>query len=195
MEITITTHIFNLIKRSAGRVACACILLALVVMPQGCIAPPPLPPLPPLPEWTQTYEGATLPDDQEVKLYHQLELKFYYRTIIVIDNVIYTKAHDDPKITYKLKPGVHRIDYYRKVGERAWAIGGFTIEMKAGHTYVLKHEFDTNFHLFYFRPWETTVILRDKTDDEDVRMEHFPSPMSWDSDIQKLYEKYMEVGK
>ena len=162
------------------------LLLFLILFLSGCMASPHIP------EWTQTYEGVSLPDNQEVKLYHKFT---NYREVIVIDNMIYTKSRDEPKVDYKLIPGLHRIDYYLRVPKRGWAIGGFTIEMKAGHTYVLKHEFDTNFHLFYFRPWETTVILRDKTDDEDVRMEHFPSPMSWDSDIQKLYEKYMEVGK
>jgi len=141
-----------------------------------------------VPKWTQTYEGSALPDDQEVKLYHQFK---FYSSVIVIDNVIYTKSVDDPKVEYKLAPGTHNIDYYLNNYSHGWAIGGFTIDMKAGHTYVLKH--DSEPHMF--KPWEATVILQDKTEDENVRIKHFPSLMSWDEDIQKLYEKYMEVGK
>jgi hypothetical protein len=110
----------------------------------------------------------------------------------VIDNVIYANSREYPKYEYRLKPGVHRIDYYLNVYSRGWGIGGFTIDMKAGHTYVLKNDIDTNFHILFSRPWETTVILRDKTDEEDVRIKHFPNLIPWDEDVQKLYEKYSE---
>jgi hypothetical protein len=141
---------------------------------------------------TQTYKGDALPDDQEVMLWHQFG---FYNDVIVIDNVIYANSKEYPKYEYRLKPGVHRIDYYLNVYGRGWGIGGFTIDMKAGHTYVLNNNVDTNFHilsLFSPRTWETTVILRDKTDQEDVRIKHFTNLIPWDQDIEKLYEKYSE---
>jgi len=161
------------------------LLLLVTLFLSGCVSHP-------YKKWVQTYEGITLPDDQEVKLDYQSR---FYNSVIVIDNEIYTKSRDDTQSHYKLNSGAHRIDYYLNVYGRGWAIGGFTVEMEAGHTYVLKYEVDSNFHLFYSRPWEATVILRDKASDEDVRTEHFPRLISWDEDIQKLHEKYMEVGK
>jgi hypothetical protein len=161
-------------------------LLVLVVISQGCIAPHSLPP--PLLEWTQTYEGTTLPDNQEVKLYLRFENN---RSIIVIDNVIYTKSLDDAVLAYKLKPGVHRIDYYLKVFTRNWAIGGFTIDMKVGHTYVLKYHLETH----VFQPWERTVTLRDETEDENVQIDKIQSTTLWNENIQISYEKHIKVGQ
>ena len=161
---------------------CKTLLLFLILFLSGCMSPPYIP------QWTQTYEGAALSDDQEVKLYHQFK---NYKEVLVIDNVIYTKSRDNPKLEYKLKPGLHHIDYYLKVGKLGWAIGGFAIEMKAGHTYVLKHDIEPH----YFKPWETTVLLRDKTDGKNVRTDHFTSRMSWDRDLQKLNEKYTDTAK
>ena len=161
-------------------------LIFAILFLSGCVASPSLP------EWTQTYEGAKLPDDQEVKLYHYFR---FYNDVIVIDTVIYTNSRDDPKREYTLNPGVHHIDYYVNVYGRGWAIGRFTIDMKAGHTYVLDYDFDPNFHLLLSQPWETTVTLRDETDSQDLRIDHFPRPIPWDENIQKLYEKYMEVGQ
>ena len=162
------------------------LLLVVILFLSGCMTPAHIP------EWTQTYEGNKLPDDQEVKLYHYFRS---YNYVIVIDIVIYTNSRDDPKREYALDPGTHRIDYYVNVYGRGWAIGGFTIEMKAGHTYVLDYDIDPNFYLFFTEPWETTVTFRDETDGQNLRIDHFPGPMPWDEEIQKKYEKYMGVGK
>lgn len=162
------------------------LLLVAILFLSGCVTPAHIP------EWTQTYEGNKLPDDQEVKLYHYFRS---YNDVIVIDNVIYTNSRDDPKREYTLDPGVHRIDYYVNVYSRGWAIGGFTIEMKAGHTHVLDYDIDPNFYLFFTEPWETTVTLRDETDGQNLRIDYFPSPMPWDEEIQKQYEKHMGAGQ
>jgi hypothetical protein len=138
-------------------------------------------------KWVQTYDGNELPDGQEVKLHHQFK---FYNSVLVIDNKIYTKSRDDSQSQFKLRSGRHSIKYYLDIYGRGWAIGEFTVEMEAGHTYVLKNEIDTNFHLFYSRPWEATVILRDETDGKDVGIQHFPSLVSWDKDIRKLHDIY-----
>jgi hypothetical protein len=135
--------------------------------------------------WTQTYDGASLPDKQEVKLHHNFD---NYREVIVIDGIVYTKTHEDPKLFYTLIPGKHRIEYYLKKYKRGWAIGGFIVNMKAGHTYILEHKVVASF----FGPKKSIVILMDDTEGAIVETKYFPEQMPWDENIEELQIKYRD---
>lgn len=136
----------------------------------GCMSvPKPVP--------RQTYEGPRLTEEQEVVLYHHIN---FTNDLIIIDNIIYRHLRDDPTSYFAITPGIHHIDYYYNIYNRGWAIGKFSVDMKAGHTYVLKVVVDTNFRFPYSQPWEATVILSDMTGNVDVISKHFQKLMSWD---------------
>ncbi len=146
-------------------------VISLAIILYGCVSAPN--------SFTKkTYEGARLTKDQEVVLYHQIN---FTNDLIAIDKIFYHNPRYDG---FVLTPGIHRIDYHYNIYNRGWAIGNFTIDMEAGHTYVLKVDIDTNFHLLFSRPWEATVILRDMTGNVDVRSKHFQKLMPRDEYIK-----------
>lgn len=127
------------------------VTIFLLILLSGCTVKAPV--------WIYTYNVSEHPNSKTATFLHNFS---NYQEILIIDGIEYTKTYDELNNHFKVLPGTHTIHYTLVCKKRGYVEGTISLDMKAGHTYILSRLRKGVIH----RRCIVTII--DKTADEVV---------------------------